>query len=62
MYETSLREAAAVFDAIRTEIDPTLQDWENDAAPIGCPAAVEVVLRKLEAQRDVEETVHLHLN
>jgi DNA-binding transcriptional regulator YiaG len=36
---------------------PTLQDWENDAAPIGCPAALEVVLRKLESQHDVESVV-----
>ena len=41
---------------------PTLQDWENDAAPIGCPAAVEVVLRKLEAQYDIEDTLRIYAN
>jgi DNA-binding transcriptional regulator YiaG len=41
---------------------PTLQAWETDGAPIGCPVALEQVLRKLEAQHDVEDTLRVHLN
>jgi len=41
---------------------PTLQEWENDGAPIGCPVAVEQVLRKLESQHDVEDVLRSHTN
>jgi len=41
---------------------PTLQAWENDGEPIGCPVAVEQVLRKLEAQHDFEDTLRIHAN
>ena len=41
---------------------PTVQAWESDGEPIGCPSALEQVLRKLEAQHDVEETLRAHVN
>ena len=41
---------------------PTLQAWETDGAPITCPTALEQVLRKLEAQHDVEDTPRLYTN
>jgi transcriptional regulator with XRE-family HTH domain len=41
---------------------PTVQAWENDGAPIGCPSALEQVLRKLEAQHDREEALPAYAN
>ena len=41
---------------------PTVQAWESDGEPIAFPSALEQVLRKLEAQHDVEDTLHTHPN
>ena len=41
---------------------PTVQAWETEGEPIACPSAVEQVLRKLEAQRDVEDALLIHHN
>jgi len=41
---------------------PTVQAWESDGAPITCPSALEQVLRKLEAQHDVEEVLRAQPN
>ena len=41
---------------------PTIQAWETDGEPIAFPSAVEQVLRKLEAQHDVEDVLHAYSN
>jgi transcriptional regulator with XRE-family HTH domain len=41
---------------------PTIQAWETDGEPIAFPSAVEQVLRKLEAQRDVENVLDAYTN
>jgi len=41
---------------------PTVQAWESDGEPIGCPSALEQVLRKLEAEHDVEQPLRVHAN
>jgi transcriptional regulator with XRE-family HTH domain len=41
---------------------PTIQAWETEGEPIAFPSAVEQVLRKLEAQHDVEDVLYTHAN
>ena len=42
--------------------EPTVEAWENDGEPIACPIAVEQVLRRFEAKRDIADTLRMHPN